>query len=832
MVGFVIKVSILLCCNNFYIATAFWPRNRKDIHITTKKFSLQKHNYLSTHQAFASPRVIGGSSYHHSQACSRTRRSIVAAIMTPEDGGTVSSGSGSTSVVSPPPSDKETKQLPNWRVVDVHSNNDNDDSISSPFCHIIQSKGTSSTTVAAAQWSPAAYNSAIQFYNQLTSCTDPYISKLITQSIHDIEMSFRLYGQYNIISSYNGGKDAVVIFHLVRAVHAHYCQKQLEEAKAKAKKKGEQEEEYIISRPRVIYFQHNDEFPEVLSLLHDTVLEYDVDMIAFKEGVSFGDGLNYLVERNVNPSGSCNVMPLSSSTTPFPLAFVLGTRKNDPNAGSQGIYAPSSHYMPPFLRVNPILDWTYGNVWYFLRLFNLPYCCLYDEGYTSLGTVKDTLPCPALKKENSDGNEEEYWPAYMLKDWDLERAGRIDKKKETKVSTTVDDKSEEQKVASQEGEKNVRMSQTSSTLSMPPSDDNGISKLTESISTVFVDDEVVVTDIKTEEDEPSPLSQSRPTVGLIVIGDELLKGLTPDSNINSAAKALRANNITLARVTIISDDGDEIVNEIQRYRKEVDVIITSGGVGPTHDDITINSVAKALDLKLELNDEMAELLIDKMGSSYTESDYAVEETEQPSGRRLSVAQEKMATLPTTSQLQYLTDDKEEWPVLQCKNIFILPGVPSFFAKKITSLAAYLPTRHIEKVGLNVDDQSDKPARSDTYRIVLSLPEESIVSILNLVVSAHPNVSFGSYPIVDQEFKTIITLEGKFFNGGSNKESERLLEKSIPNKNGGDIDAKRIQSMFFSKEDMDRNVELALNDIKSRLPQEGILFIDSIDDLII
>jgi len=193
----------------------------------------------------------------------------------------------------------------------------------------------------------------------------------------------------------------------------------------------------------------------------------------------------------------------------------------------------------------------------------------------------------------------------------------------------------------------------------------------------------------------------------------------------------------------------------------------------------------------------------------------------------------MATLPTTSQLQYLTDDKEEWPVLQCKNIFILPGVPSFFAKKITSLAAYLPTRHIEKVGLNVDDQSDKqPARSDTYRIVLSLPEESIVSILNLVVAAHPNVSFGSYPIVDQEFKTIITLEGKFFNGGSNKESERLLEKSIPNKNGGDIDAKRIQSMFFSKEDMDRNVELALNDIKSRLPQEGILFIDSIDDLII
>ena len=204
MVGFVIKVSILLCCN-FFIATAFWPRNRK--YITTKKFSLQKHSTT----LFAS--------IHHSRAYHHRKRSIVAAIMTPEDGGTVSSGSGATTAAVSPPSEdyKETKQLPNWRVVDVHNNDDNSIS-SSPFCHTIQSKESTTTTTAAAvaQWSPTAYNSAIQFYNQLTTCTDPYISKLITQSIHDIEMSFRLYGQYNIISSYNGGKDAVVIFHLVR----------------------------------------------------------------------------------------------------------------------------------------------------------------------------------------------------------------------------------------------------------------------------------------------------------------------------------------------------------------------------------------------------------------------------------------------------------------------------------------------------------------------------------------------------------------------------------------------------------------------------------------
>ena len=185
MVGFVIKVSILLCCCNFFfIATASWSS------ITQNKFSLQQHS-TSQRALFASPIHYSHKAYH------RRRRTIVAAIMTPEDGGTVSSGSGATTVVSPPPSDdyKETKQLPNWRVVDVHnSNNNDDDSISSPFCHTIQSRESTSTTVAAAQWSPTAYNSALQFYNQLTSCTDPYISKLITQSIHDIEMSFRVYG--------------------------------------------------------------------------------------------------------------------------------------------------------------------------------------------------------------------------------------------------------------------------------------------------------------------------------------------------------------------------------------------------------------------------------------------------------------------------------------------------------------------------------------------------------------------------------------------------------------------------------------------------------------
>jgi len=159
-------------------------------------------------------------------------------------------------------------------------------------------------------------------------------------------------------------------------------------------------------------------------------------MIAFEQGIRFSEGLWILVDNN-RPAGC---------TVPFPMAFVLGTRTTDPNAGQQGQFAPSSHYMPAFMRVNPILVWTYGHIWHYLRTFQLPYCCLYDQGYTSLGTVLDTMPCPALavagyrdsNNNNASGTNNsssttssngipKYWPAYMLRDYDQERAGRITK---------------------------------------------------------------------------------------------------------------------------------------------------------------------------------------------------------------------------------------------------------------------------------------------------------------------------------------------------------------------------------------------------------------------
>mmetsp|Transcript_7815 Transcript_7815/g.17639 ORF Transcript_7815/g.17639 Transcript_7815/m.17639 type:complete len:810 (-) Transcript_7815:1298-3727(-) len=801
-----IKAALILCCHCLAVGNtgaASWAPS-----------------YLSpAFSAISASLPKSKSRNYHAGARTKT---IAAAIMQ-EDSGM------SANVIS---EKRAPSSLPNWRVIDVHNDNGEEGVISSPFCHPLTDESLAATATAA-PWSKSAYQSALDLYERMQTCTDPYIAPMIKSALHDMEMAYRLYGPFCMVGSYNGGKDAVVIFHLMRAVHAHYCSEM---------QKGD--DNLTITRPRVIYFQHQDEFPEVLSLLDDTVERFDVDMLAFKEGVSFGEGLKYLVDRNIAPGK--DGLSFHDSTArlppPHPLAFVLGTRKDDPNAGSQGIYSPSSHYMPPFLRVNPILNWTYGHVWHFLRLFELPYCSLYDDGFTSLGTVKNTLPCPALKKS---GEDEEYWPAYMLREWDMERAGRIDKKK-AKEKSAEDGK--------------VTISQTSSTISLPTAE-NETPKLTKSISAILnIDDAVTASNNRANATASTQfLSLGQPTVGLIVIGDELLKGMTPDSNIIAAAKALRSNNISLSRVSIISDDGQDIVDEIRRFTKEVDVIITSGGVGPTHDDVTIKSIAEALGLDMEMHDEMAELLLKKMGAKdtgeeKTGGDNSKEDRKKTLNRQMSEGQIKMSTLPTSSVLQYLSDTAEEWPVLQCQNIFILPGVPSYFEKKINDLAAYLPTAssklaqaaaigetNDEDIGLSVDtsaqterQQPTRSPRSDTYRIVLSLEEESIVSALNVSVAAHPHVIFGSYPIVDDpEYKTIITLEGRFYTGGYTKGSQRLLEKSVLDTRDSeslDKDNKRIQSLFFSKEEMDRNVESALKDLTSRLPEEGILCIDSCDDL--
>jgi len=284
---------------------------------------------------------------------------------------------------------------------------------------------------------------------------------------------------------------------------------------------------------------------------------------------------------------------------------------------------------------------------------------------------------------------------------------------------------------------------------------------------------------------------------LLVIGDEILKGLTMDTNTNAAAGVLRENNVLLKRVVTVSDDQEDIVKEIERMQDEVDIIITSGGVGPTHDDVTIKSVAAALGCKMVLNEQMVDLLKEKMDNQGEDGEAKAND--------LTEAQIKMATLPFNSKLRYLSEDKNDWPILQCQNLFILPGVPKFFAEKIESLAGYL---------------SSQLERSITYRIVLSVDEPSIVNILNAAVENHPNVVFGSYPFVDHpDVKTVLTLEGRMVPGTKSRNSTVFLERTI------------FAETSFSKDQMDVHVQHALDDLIKDLPKRSILRVDNDDGLL-
>ena len=98
---------------------------------------------------------------------------------------------------------------------------------------------------------------------------------------------------------------------------------------------------------------------------------------------------------------------------------IEGSRFSDPNARGLKVFTSSSGTWPPFLRVSPILQWNYRLVWKFLIEFNLPYCTLYDEGYTSLGNKTNTKKNPFLKINNK------FRPAYELENGEHERAGRF-----------------------------------------------------------------------------------------------------------------------------------------------------------------------------------------------------------------------------------------------------------------------------------------------------------------------------------------------------------------------------------------------------------------------
>jgi FAD synthetase len=443
-----------------------------------------------------------------------------------------------------------------------------------------------------------AHTAALDLYYRLSNCSDPQLGAKINSSLSVLADGLRLYGPHALLSSYNGGKDAVVTMHLLRAAMAKY-----------SLDKG------IVYKPQYVYFGMDGEFDEVLEFLREDEERFHLDLSRREGGIAQG------LEAHMD---SVRASVPGQGTDHF--AFVLGTRQGDPNCGGQEKFTPSSPWMPDFMRVNPILDWTYGDVWHFIRQYDLPYCHLYDNGYTSLGKVSDTIPNPALRKKDGIG----FWPAYMLPDWSMERAGRG-----TNISKA--------------------------------SGDAGAS----------TDTATVPAAAPATAERQDPALDRAETAALLIIGNEILSGLVADVNVRTAATSLAKAGVDLRRVVVTSDDKAAIASDVAALNQEFDCVITSGGCGPTHDDVTIKAVADALGRKMVLNDEM------------------VTHLEHVFGPHLDRNISTIAHLPENSRLNYpqplKNDPRNEkmapWPILQVDNVFILPGVPEIFAKKMATLVA-------------------------------------------------------------------------------------------------------------------------------------------------
>jgi len=233
------------------------------------------------------------------------------------------------------------------------------------------------------------------------------------------------------------------------------------------------------------------------------------------------------------------------------------------------------------------------------------------------------------------------------------------------------------------------------------------------------------------------------TAGIIIIGDEILSGKVQDLNSLFMAQELRQHGINLRRISVIPDDVQEIAKEVKEFSERFDYVFTAGGIGPTHDDVTIEGIAKAFGVRLILNDSIKKFLNKRYG------------------KHLTPEQLKVAEVPNGAEL--IKDDTIAFPLLLFRNIYILPGIPEYLEKKFFV---------IEKLF------NEPPFL--LKKIYIKEYEPEIAPLLNQIVRRHKNVKIGSYPVVgNKDYYLMVTLES--MNGKNlNLALKDLIEK-IPKK---------------------------------------------------
>lgn len=214
------------------------------------------------------------------------------------------------------------------------------------------------------------------------------------------------------------------------------------------------------------------------------------------------------------------------------------------------------------------------------------------------------------------------------------------------------------------------------------------------------------------------------TAALLVIGNEILSGKVRDTNSAYLSIELRKLGVDLERILTIPDVIDTIAAETRMMSAAYDFVFTSGGIGPTHDDLTMDGVAKAFDLDIVLNQSMVDRMLRHSKSPVND------------------AMKKMALIPEGAEV--LDVGGLGFPVVVVNNVHIFPGIPELFEKKFDSIR---------------DRFAGVPFL--LRKIYVRENESDIADALNTLLKEFPQLMLGSYPRINEdEYRVLLTLESR------------------------------------------------------------------------
>lgn len=214
------------------------------------------------------------------------------------------------------------------------------------------------------------------------------------------------------------------------------------------------------------------------------------------------------------------------------------------------------------------------------------------------------------------------------------------------------------------------------------------------------------------------------TAGILIIGNEILSGKTADENAVFLVRELRELGVDVRKISVIADDVETIAAEVRSFSRTYDYVFTTGGVGPTHDDLTMEGISHAFGLKIKRDPELEAAL----------RGYYAAELVGPNLR--------MADVPEGAR--FVGAPGLWFPVIVVENVYIFPGVPEIFQRKFRRIRELFRDEpyHMKEVFLRAD-------------------EGQIAAVLHDILARFPSLLLGSYPYFDDRAYSIkLTLESK------------------------------------------------------------------------